>query len=137
MFGEGLLSFSGNGDNRFIYYIDIVKDIRLELFNKGILLATFICFGALTIIFLYSKNKISKYRFSFFLITILVIDLWIVNNEFLSLKDSKSMKNLFTQTQDIKYLNTDTSSYRIFLQMKLMLINMDIGVSKALGGIAQ
>ena len=114
LFGESLLSFSSPGDNRFIHYIEIVKDIRLELFNKGILLALLICFGALTIIFLYSKNKISKERFSFILIVILVIDLWVINNEFLSLKDSKSMKNSFVQTQDVKYLIADTSSYRVF-----------------------
>ena len=114
LLGESLLSFSSPGDNRFIHYVDIVKDIRLELFNKGIFLALLICFGALFVIFLYSKNKISKDRFLFLLITILVIDLWVVNNEFLSLKDSKSMKNLFVQTQDIKYLNADTSAYRVF-----------------------
>ena len=114
LFGESLLSFSSPGDNRFIHYIEIVKDIRLELFNKGILLALLICFGALTIIFLYSKNKISKDRFSFILIVILVFDLWVINNEFLSLKDSKSMKNSFVQTQDVKYLIADTSAYRVF-----------------------
>ena len=114
MFGENLLSFSGTGDYRFTHYLEVVKNLRLELFNKGILLVLSICFGALTIIFLYSKNKISKERFTFFFIAILLIDLWIINNEFLSLKDSKSMKNLFIQTQDIKYLIADTSAYRIF-----------------------
>ena len=114
MFGESLLSFSSAGDNRFIHYIGIVKDIRLELFNKGILLALLICFGAVTLIFLYSKNRISKEIFSYLFIAILIIDLWVVNNEFLSLKDSKSMKNLFIQTKNIKHLNADTSAYRIF-----------------------
>ncbi len=114
LFGENLLSFSDMRDNRFTHYIDIVKDIRLELFNKGLLLALLICLGSLTTIFLYSKNKISIKEFSFFFIAILIIDLWVVNNEFLSLKDPKSMKNLFTQTQDIKYLKSDTSAFRIF-----------------------
>ena len=90
LFGENLLSFSGTGDYRFTHYLEVVKNLRLELFNKGILLVLSICFGALTIIFLYSKNKISKERFTFFFIAILLIDLWIINNEFLSLKDSKA-----------------------------------------------
>jgi len=114
MFGESLLSFSSSGDNRFIHYLGIVKDIRIELFNKGILLALLICFGAVTLIFLYAKNRISKEVFSYLFTAILIIDLWVVNNEFLSLKDSKSMKNQFIQTQNIKYLNADTSAYRIF-----------------------
>ncbi len=114
LFGENLLPLSSAGDNRFIHYIEIVKDIRLELFNKGIFLALSICSGALSIIFLFSKNKISKEGFSSLFLAILIIDLWIVNNEFLSLKDSRSMKNLFVQTQDIKYLIADTSAYRVF-----------------------
>ena len=114
LFGDSFLSFASKGDNRFIQYAQIVKDIRLDLFNKGIFLALFICFGSLLSIYFYSKNKISKNAISFIFIGIFVIDLWIVNNEFLSLKNSKSMKNLFIQTQDIKYLNADSSAYRIF-----------------------
>ena len=114
LFGDNFLSFASIGDNRFIQYAKIVKDIRLDLFNKGIFLALFICFGSLLSIYFYSKNKISKNAISFIFIGIFVIDLWIVNNEFLSLKNSKSMKNLFVQTQDIKYLNADSSAYRIF-----------------------
>ena len=114
LFGDSFLSFASMGDNRFIQYAQIVKDIRLDLFNKGIFLALFICFGSLLSIYFYSKNKISKNAISFIFIGIFVIDLWIVNNEFLSLKNSKSMKNLFIQTQDIKYLNADSSAYRIF-----------------------
>ena len=114
LFGDSFLSFASIGDNRFIQYAQIVKDIRLDLFNKGIFLALFICFGSLLSIYFYSKNKISKNAISFIFIGIFVIDLWIVNNEFLSLKNSKSMKNLFIQTQDIKYLNADSSAYRIF-----------------------
>ncbi|MDC0165050.1 hypothetical protein OAI82_01565 [bacterium] len=114
LFGDSFLSFASIGDNRFIQYAQIVKDIRLDLFNKGLFLALFICFGSLLSIYFYSKNKISKNAISFIFIGIFVIDLWIVNNEFLSLKNSKSMKNLFIQTQDIKYLNADSSAYRIF-----------------------
>ena len=114
LFGDSFLSFASIGDNRFIQYAQIVKDIRLDLFNKGIFLALFICFGSLLSIYFYSKNKISKNAISFIFIGIFVIDLWIVNNEFLSLKNSKSMKNLFIETQDIKYLNADSSAYRIF-----------------------
>ena len=114
LFGDAFLSFSSSGDNRFMQFAQIVRDIRLNLFNKGLFLALFICFGSLISIYFYSKNKISKNNISFIFIGILVIDLWIVNNEFLSLKDSKSMKNLFIQTQDIKYLNADSSLHRIY-----------------------
>ena len=102
LFGDSFLSFASIGDNRFIQYAQIVKDIRLDLFNKGIFLALFICFGSLLSIYFYSKNKISKNAISFIFIGIFVIDLWIVNNEFLSLKNSKSMKKVTDEAY--KYL---------------------------------
>ena len=114
LFGESILSFSSSGDTRFTQYVDLVKNIRIDLFNKGLMLALFISAGTLTSVWLYSEDKISKQILSLFLIGMLVIDLWIVNNEFLSLKSSKSMNYQFSQTQDIKFMKNDSSQFRIF-----------------------
>ena len=62
--------------------------------------------GALFSIWLYSEDKISKQILSIILIGILIVDLWVINNEFLSLKSSKSMGNQFIQTQDINFIKT-------------------------------
>ena len=78
------------------------------------MLALFISSGTLTSIWLYSEDRISKQILSLFLIGMLVIDLWIVNNEFLSLKSSKSMNYQFSQTQDIKFMKNDSSQFRIY-----------------------
>ena len=78
------------------------------------MLALFISAGTLTSVWLYSEDKISKQILSLFLIGMLVIDLWIVNNEFLSLKSSKSMNYQFSQTQDIKFMKNDSSQFRIY-----------------------
>ena len=78
------------------------------------MLALFISAGTLTSVWLYSEHKISKQILSLFLIGMLVIDLWIVNNEFLSLKSSKSMGNQFKETQEILFMKKDSSQFRIF-----------------------
>ena len=114
LIGESLLSFSSSGDVRFTQYVEIVKNIRIDLFNKGVIIALLISSGALFSIWLYSKDRISKQILSIILIGILVADLWVINNEFLSLKSSKSMGNQFIQTQDVKYIKNDNSKFRIF-----------------------
>ena len=114
LIGESLLSFSSSGDVRFTQYVEIVKNIRIDLFNKGVIIALLISSGALFSIWLYSKDRISKQILSIILIGILVADLWVINNEFLSLKSSKSMGNQFIQTQDVKFINNDKSKFRVF-----------------------
>ncbi|MEL0338388.1 MAG: hypothetical protein VXA50_08520, partial [bacterium] len=74
----------------------------------------FISSGALFSIWLYFDNRISEQLLSIILILILVADLWLINNEFLSLKSSESMGNQFIQTKDIKYLKNDNSKFRVF-----------------------
>ena len=114
LIGESLLSFSSSGDVRFTQYVEIVKSIRIDLFNKGVILALLISSGSLFSIWLYYEDRISKQILSIVLMGILIADLWIINNEFLSLKSSKSMSNQFVQTQDIKYIKNDNSKFRIF-----------------------
>ena len=114
LIGESLLSFSSPGDVRFTQYVEIVKNIRLDLFNKGAIIALLISSVALFSIWLFSNNRISEQIFLVILIGILVTDLWIINNEFLSLKSSNSMENQFIQTQDIKFINNDKSKFRVF-----------------------
>ena len=114
LFGESILSFSSSGDARFPQYLDIVKNIRVNLFNKGLILALFISAVTLTSIWLYSEKLVSKDMLAFALIGILILDLWIVNNEFLSLKPSKSMANQFYKNKEISFIKNDSSRFRVF-----------------------
>ena len=52
--------------------------------------------------------------FGYLLIGLAVLDLWIVNVEFLHLKPSKNMDFLFQENAIIKYLNSDDDHFRIF-----------------------
>ena len=113
-FGESILSFSSSGDARFPQYIDLVKNIRFDLFSKGLMLALFLSGATLTSIWFYSTGKISKHILSIILISILFFDLWIINNEFLSLKPSKSMADQFQNTPEILFMKKDSNQFRIF-----------------------
>ena len=114
LFGESILSFSSSGDTRFPQYLDIVQNIRVALFNKGLILALFVSIVTLLLIWLYSEDRLSKNVLTYFFIGILATDLWIINNEFLSLKPSKSMENQFYETKDILFMKNDTSRFRIY-----------------------
>ena len=114
LFGESILSFSSSDDARFSQYVGIVQNIRVSLFNKGLMLALFISAVTLTSIWFYSEKRANKDILAFALIGILVFDLWIINNEFLSLKPSKSMVNQFNKTQEILFMKNDSSRFRIF-----------------------
>jgi len=114
LFGESILSFSSSGDARFPQYINILKNIRVSLFNKGLMLALFISAVTLTSIWFYSEKSLSKDILGFTLIGFLIFDLWIVNNEFLSLKPSKSMVSQFNKTKEILFMKNDSSRFRIF-----------------------
>ena len=113
-FGESILSFSSSGDARFPQYIDLVKNIRIDLFSKGLMLALFLSGATFASIWFYSTGKISKHVLSIILISILSFDLWIINNEFLSLKPSKSMADQFQNTPEILFMKKDSSQFRIF-----------------------
>jgi len=114
IFGENILSFSSSGDSRFVQYIPIIKKIRIDLFNKGLLLALLICISLLAIIWSYSNQKINKTHFFIMLILIQLLDFWVISQEFLFLKPYKNMKNQFVETAQVGFLKKDTSMYRIF-----------------------
>ena len=112
--GESFFNFSSSGDARFPNYIQFVKAIRLDYFNKGLILALFISISFFGLIWSYVHSKISKNLFLYSLLAILVIDLWILNNEFLSLTKKKNFKSQFIKSAVIDYILRDDSDFRIF-----------------------
>ena len=114
IFGESFFNFSSSGDARFPNYIQFVKEIRLDYFNKGLILALFISISFFGLIWSYVHSKISKNLFLYSMLAILVIDLWILNNEFLSLTKKKNFKSQFIKSAVIDYILRDDSDFRIF-----------------------
>ena len=66
------------------------------------------------------------------MLAILVIDLWILNNEFLSLTKKKNFESQFIKSTVIDHILDDDSNFKFFPADDLGSIPMDIGVSNLL-----
>ena len=115
IFGESILSFSSLSDNRFNPAIlSQVKDIRKELFKKGIMLALVLSGSTFGLSWLFLKGEVNKKIFSTLIVLFSIGDLWVVNNEFLFLKKPEKINLYFRETPLINYLKNDNSHFRIF-----------------------
>ena len=114
IFGESIFSFSSPGDARFPNYIQFVQAIRVDYFNKGLILALAVSLSFFGLIWSYVHRKISKNLFLYSMLAILVIDLWILNNEFLSLTKKKNFESQFIKSTVIDHILNDDSNFRIF-----------------------
>ncbi|MBT4370997.1 MAG: YfhO family protein [Candidatus Marinimicrobia bacterium] len=113
--GESVFSFSVAKDARYSPTIlPQLQKVRFELFQKGLLLALAVSLGSLGLVWGIIQKKINRGMFGYLLIGLVVLDLWIVNVEFLHLKPSKNMDLLFQEDPIIKYLNSDDDHFRIF-----------------------
>ena len=65
IFGESFFSFSSSGDARFPNFIQFVQEIRIDYFNKGLILALVISISFSGLIWGYVHSKISKNLFSY------------------------------------------------------------------------
>ena len=114
IFRESIFSFSTPGDARFPNYIQFVQAIRVDYFNKGLILALAVSLSFFGLIWSYVQRKISKNLFLYSMLAILVIDLWILNNEFLSLTKKKNFESQFIKSTVIDHILDDESNFRIF-----------------------
>ena len=114
LFGETLFSFHSPSDSRFPNYVQFVQNIRKDYFIKGVTLALAISIGLSGIIWGFINEKIKKHTFLYALLLVLIIDLWIVGKEFLSLTKQKNFNNQFSKNSRIEYMLNDNTYFRIF-----------------------
>ena len=116
MFGNSILTFIRPGETtqynpRLLAQIQV---IRQELFEKGILLALFVSGCGFVAIWLGIKRKITPLNAGWAIIILTICDLWVVNNEFMNLKDSKSINKQFQPNAVTNFLTADENLFRIF-----------------------
>ena len=121
MFGDGLFSFSAVGDSRYNNpgFITKLRSSRIELYNKGLLLAFSISIGALGLIWGLIYKKIKRHIFVYGLLLLALFDLWILNSEFMDIKPPKNMDMMFQKSKAIEYVKEDPDHFRIFPADKL------------------
>ena len=121
MFGDGLFSFSTVGDARYNNpgFITKMRSSRIELYNKGLLLAFSISIGALGLIWGLIYKKINRHIFVYGLLLLALFDLWMLNSEFMDIKPPKNMDMMFQKSKAIEYVKEDLDHFRIFPADKL------------------
>ena len=70
---------------------------KVDYFEKGAMLALAISLSFFVIIWMYSNDKLGRYFFSSGILFILLVDFWILNNEFLSLTKKRNFENQFVK----------------------------------------
>ena len=121
MFGDGLFSFSVAGDSRYNNpgFITKLRSSRIELYNKGLLLAFSISIGVLGLIWGFIYKKINRHIFIYGLLALALFDLWILHSEFMDIKPPKNMDMMFQKSKAIEYVKEDPDHFRIFPADKL------------------
>ena len=115
MFGEFVLSFSGFGDARYDpMTISKLKSARIELFNKGLLLAIFICISIVALVYGLNQRKIDSKNFKYLVILISLFDIWIVNSEFMNVRPPLNLDRKFKRDNLVNYIKNDKEHFRIF-----------------------
>ena len=113
--GESLFDFSIVKDTRYnSTIISQIQNVRIELFQKGLLLALAVSLSTVGLIWGFVQKKINKDLFFTLLIGVAILDIWIVSNEFLILKPAKNMDLKFKKSSTVDYLLQDTAHFRIF-----------------------
>ena len=110
-----MIDFSSSKDGRYNPSIQSqLRSIRYDLFNKGCFLAISVSLCFLGLYYSYVKNKISKSLFNFGVIGLIILDLGILNNEFINVKPKKNMDRMFKKNSIIDHLISDKSNFRVF-----------------------
>lgn len=115
LIGESFFDFSNPKDSRFNpAALTQLKTIRIELLQKGLLLALAVSLASLGLMWGYIEEKLNKQIFCFAIIGLVIVDLSVVNMEFLNLKPAQKMDRFFQETKIVKHLQNDSSHFRIF-----------------------
>jgi len=110
-----IIDFSSSKDGRYSPSIlGQLRSLRYDLFNKGMFLAIVVSLCFLGLYYSYVKNKISETLFSFGIIGLIILDLGVLNNEFINVKPKKNMDSMFKKSSIIDHLIADSTNFRVF-----------------------
>tara|TARA_B100001758_G_scaffold146730_2_gene126462 strand:- start:6482 stop:7528 length:1047 start_codon:yes stop_codon:yes gene_type:complete len=115
MFGDLLFSFSGSSDIRYDpLTISKLRSARIDLFNKGLILAISVCVCLSALMYGLIQKKIDRTFFKYSVIFVAVFDIWIVNSEFMNVKPPLNMDRKFRDNDLINKITKDTGHFRVF-----------------------
>ena len=116
--GESLLLFFKEGEmGRYnAQIISSIREMRIDLFQKGFIIALGITGVSLAVIWAGCQKKITHTITGGLLMGLVVLDLVIMDSEFLHLKPSVEMSKQFKTNQGIEFLKKEykTDPFRIY-----------------------
>ena len=108
IFEQSFLSYSTASDARYnINTINKLKEARSALFQKGLFLSIGLSLSMFFLSLGLLKGQINKNKFLIAVISVALLDLWIVNYEFLNLKSPQNFDLTFKTNERIEYLKKD------------------------------
>ena len=113
--GSELFSFSKLGEAARYQPAALaqLKEVRVSLFQKGVLL-TFVLSGmGLTVLWFAFKGTVQPFFLGLIFVSITVIDLWVVNNEFIHLKSERAINAGYFQTKEVQFLLENRGLHRV------------------------
>jgi hypothetical protein len=114
IFGELFTKFQTGSDSRYNpNIISQLKSARITLFTKGLILAFGLILTLLGLFIAFSYKKIKSKELISFIIILSVLDIWIVNQEFMNIKPPQDFDLAFRENKIINHLKNDTSNFRI------------------------
>tara|TARA_B100001123_G_scaffold446014_1_gene599152 strand:+ start:1085 stop:3463 length:2379 start_codon:yes stop_codon:yes gene_type:complete len=115
LFGSEMLSFSKLGEaTRFQPpLIEQIKDVRIHLFQTGALLALLLSSGLFLTVWLTLKEKITGFVMGGVLLGLTIVDLWVVNSEFIHLRSERAAVSGYRPTETVKFLDSNRGLHRI------------------------
>jgi len=116
LFGRFIIDFLKIGDE-IKFNEDLLKQIkitRINLFQKGLLIALIQSILSFGVIWLVNKKYIKIKFLTPIFILILIFDFMIINNEFRNLKTSSAISFQYRPTKEVQFLKENLGYYRIF-----------------------
>ena len=115
LIGPEMLSFSKQGESARFQpaLIEQLRDARIDLFKRGALSALLLSFGLLATIWLALRKTISGFVMGAILIGLTLVDLWLVNSEFIHLRSERAARSGYRPTEVVKFLDSNRGLHRI------------------------
>ena len=116
LFGSNMASFMKSGDmtNFGPQIMNQLKTVRIDLFQKGLLLAMFLTTACGISIIMAWNKKLPSVMLSCIIIGLSLIEFWIIDHEFLHLKTPLNIKRQFRPNDVTRFLSKDSEMFRIY-----------------------
>lgn len=113
--GGDIISFSRLGESARYQpaMLEQLKEARIDLFKKGALMSFVLSSAGLAVLWLALRGTLRASAVGICFVVITLVDLWIVNGEFIHLKQERAIKAGYRPTKEVEFLLKNRGLHRI------------------------